>query len=399
MLESVARHGYAGTTLRELVTLAGVSKSTFYEHFDSKEDCFLATFDEILAEVSRRVGAAYRGPEDFRQRLVAGLSTFMELAIDEPAAAYLAAVESLTLGAAGVQHRERGSQAFELMIQQSFEHSPSPRPVSPTTVRAIVAGIRGVAYRHLRRGDGEDLPGLVEELVDWALGYQRPDGELVRRAVEAAAQPAPTPPEGPRSKVSWEEPPDSPESRLKLSQRERIVRAAAHVVVEHGYAGLSIPTITSAAGVSNQTFYEHFKSKRDPFLLAFEEIAGDAFAETVAAYAEAGDRIEAIGVGLRALLEHIAGNRLFARLAFFQLPTAGPVALDRADAILDNFGAFLQPESAPSEIRQGPAPALMEAIPTGIWAVIQHEIHQGRLETLPELAPDITRIALVPVVD
>jgi len=41
----------------------------------------------------------------------------------------------------------------------------------------------------------------------------------------------------------------------------------------------------------------------------------------------------------------------------------------------------------------------MEAIPTGIWAVIQYEIHQGRLETLPELAPDITRIALVPVVD
>ena len=52
MVEAVARHGFAGTTLRELVGLAGVSKSTFYEHFESKQDCFLATFDEIIAQVS-----------------------------------------------------------------------------------------------------------------------------------------------------------------------------------------------------------------------------------------------------------------------------------------------------------------------------------------------------------
>jgi AcrR family transcriptional regulator len=49
MVEAVARHGFAGTTLRELVGLAGVSKSTFYQHFESKEDCFLATFDQIIA--------------------------------------------------------------------------------------------------------------------------------------------------------------------------------------------------------------------------------------------------------------------------------------------------------------------------------------------------------------
>ena len=56
MVEAVARHGYAGTTLRELVRLAGVSKTTFYEHFESKQECFLATFDEIITQVTERVG-------------------------------------------------------------------------------------------------------------------------------------------------------------------------------------------------------------------------------------------------------------------------------------------------------------------------------------------------------
>ena len=73
MVEAVARHGYAGTTLRELVRLAGVSKSTFYEHFDSKQECFLATFDEIISQVTERVGSAYREEGDFREKLVAAV--------------------------------------------------------------------------------------------------------------------------------------------------------------------------------------------------------------------------------------------------------------------------------------------------------------------------------------
>jgi AcrR family transcriptional regulator len=401
MVETVARHGFAGTTLRELVALAGVSRTTFYEHFESKQDCFLATFDEIVAVVGERVGRAYREPEDFRGQLVAGLAAFMDLAVEEPAAARLAAVESLTLGAAGVAHRERGSQAFELMIAQSFEHSPTPREVPPMAVRAIVAGIRGVVYRRLRAGRQEELPGLVEELVDWALRYQQPDNKAVARACAAAAIAAePTSPddgdenENGREKPDWSEPPDSPRSRTELTQRERIVRAAARVVVEKGYETLSIPTISATAGTSNQTFYEHFRNKREPFIDAFEILSGELLQATAAAFATAGDQPEAIGAGIRAMLEHIAANELFARLAFFELPTAGPAALDFADKAMDSFTAFLTPELLPSEVEGSVSSPILEAIGSGIWAAIQHEIAHGREAQLPEKAPEITHIAL-----
>jgi AcrR family transcriptional regulator len=400
MVEAVARHGFTGTTLRELVALAGVSRTTFYEHFESKQDCFLATFDEIVAEVGERVGRAYREPTDFREQLVAGLAAFMDLAVEEPAAARLAAVESLTLGAAGVEHRERGSQAFELMISQSFEHSPAPREVSPIAVRAIVAGIRGVVYRRLRAGRQEDLPGLVEELVDWALRYQEPDKEAVASACAAAAlpvEPALQDLDGEEEKPDWTEPPDSALSRAELTQRERIVRAAARVVVQKGYEALSIPTISATAGTSNQTFYEHFRNKREPFIAAFEILSGEVLKETAAAFAAAGDRPQAIGVGVRAMLEHIATNELFARLAFFELPTAGPAALDYADTAMDRFTAFLTPEGLPSGIEGSVPSVILEAIGSGIWAAIQHEIAHGRRAELAELAPEITRIALAPL--
>jgi AcrR family transcriptional regulator len=402
MVEAVARHGFAGTTLRELVALAGVSRTTFYEHFDNKQECFLATFDEIVGEVGERVGRAYREPEDFRARLTAGLAAFMDLAVEEPAAARLAAVESLTLGAAGVAHRERGSQAFELMIAQSFEHSPSPRQVPAMTVRAVVAGIRGVVYRRLRADRQEELPGLVSELVDWALRYQEPDSETVARACAAAALPLDPAvdggeKDGEEAKPDWNEPPDSRRSRTELTQRERIVRAAARVVVEKGYEALSIPTISATAGTSNQTFYEHFRNKRETFIAAFEILSGELLAATAGAFAAAGDGPEAIGAGVRAMMEHIAANELFARLAFFELPTAGPAALDHADTAMDGFTAFLTPELLPSGVEGSVPSPILEAVGSGIWAAIQHEIAHGREAQLPEKAPEITRIALAPL--
>jgi AcrR family transcriptional regulator len=399
MVEAVARHGYAGTTMRELVALAGVSKSTFYQHFENKQECFLATFDEIVEELGRRVGEAYRSGGDFRERLTAGLAVFMNMAIDEPAAASLTAVESLTLGSAGVAHRERASQAFEALLQQSFDHSPSERQVSETTVRAIVAGIRGVTYRRVRSGRAEELPGLVPELVDWALCFQEPDSEATRRAIEASEREPgktspPSPPEGDQ-RPGWDEAPDSPRSRVALTQRERIVRAAARVGVERGYEALSIPAISGAAGVSNQTFYEHFASKRDAFLAAFAILGADALGTAATTFErEAANYPEAIGVGFRALLEHIANSERFAQLAFFELPTAGPVALDQADAMLDSFSAFLEPGVAPGELG-GPLPkAILEAIPSGIWAAIQHEIAHGRRQSLPEMAPELVRVVI-----
>jgi AcrR family transcriptional regulator len=402
MVEAVARHGYAGTTLRELVALAGVSRTTFYAHFESKQECFLATFDEIIAQATQRVGPTFRSRKDFRESLREGLATFMDLVVAEPDAASLVVVESLTLGAAGVGHRERGSEIFETMIRQRLDRTSPAHEVSDVTIRAIVAGIRGVVYRRLRAGQHELLPSHVDELTDWGMSYLAADSPATRRAMQTAARPLPEAKGGESVKagapttVGWEEPPDSPTSRATLTQRERILRAAARVVAAKGFDALSIPAISSAAGVSNQTFYENFSSKRDAFLASFEIVAGETLSVTATAFDTGGDRVEAIGIGMRALLEHIAGDKLFGRLAFFELPTAGAVALDRADAVMNSYTAFLEPGTLPQELGEPLPEVVLEAIGSGIWTMIQYEMAHNRVDSLPDLAPNLTRIALAP---
>src|SRR3979490_221775 len=77
MVEAVAADGYQGTSVREVIALAGVSRRSFYEHFANKQECLLATFDVIACSAMRRAGEAYLASDGpFERRLRAALAEF-----------------------------------------------------------------------------------------------------------------------------------------------------------------------------------------------------------------------------------------------------------------------------------------------------------------------------------
>lgn len=407
MVEAVRRHGYPETTIAELVALAGISKRDFYESFVSKEECFLATFDEIVERAVERVGDSYRSGEGVRERFMAALGEFAEIVTSETAAAHLVIVDSLSLGEVSVAAQAQAAGRFEAMIRQSLEEASATGEISELAIRGVVGGMRNTVYRALRAGRPEALRERVPELVDWLLGYLRAAGAAKERGSfgarlvsavsgEGAKRGEPAATGGEEPGLAWEEPANSERSREKLSQRERIMRAAAQVAVQRGYAALSIPAISAAAGVSNQTFYEHFGSKQEAFLAAFDALAQRTFEATAAAFGAWEGWLEAGAAGVAALFECFVDQPLFRTLAFFELPAAGAEALDRAEAMLDVFTMFLRPERLPPGVQKRPSETVVEALAGGLWAIVQAEIVAGRVESLPQLAPEILDFALVP---
>lgn len=389
MVEAVAQHGYQDVTVAELVALAGVSKATLYKHYKGKQDCFLATHDTIAEISAERVRTAYRDAEGFEGRLRAGFEAFVELAIAEPAAASLILIDSPALGEAAVEPRERLAASYERMFRQSF--GTGPGAVEGAAIRGIVVGVQRVTYRRLRSGESERLRDDVEPLLRWATSYVRDPGGpepasrkggRPRRATEAAAR--------------WQEPPNSARSRAELSHRERIVRAVAAAVAKRGYAELTIPTISTTAGISNQTFYECFSSKEEAFLAASQDIADLALEAVTAAFREASDWGDGIRAGLGALLAFLASNPCFARLTFIELPVAGRAAIEVADRQVGAFTALLLPPVLPEDRRSESVPLLAEAIGGAIWGLIQREVARDRVDRLPKLAAVLARVALQP---
>jgi AcrR family transcriptional regulator len=383
VLEAVPRKGFAGTTVADLVTSAGVSKGTLYEIFGSKEECFLASFDAVAAEAVRSVCAVCRTSQTREVRLSAALHRIVDLVEEYPAAASLVLVDSLSIGRRGVERREHLGAAFEALLAESFK--------GELATRVFVSGVRRVTYGHLRRGEPARLSDHVGELLDWAFSY----GSRRLAGPPATSGTAITS-ESRQVEIPWGEPPGSERSRTKLTQRERIMRAAAQIAAAEGASCLTIPAISAASGTSNQTFYEHFESKDQAFLAAFDELARIAHwkASTVAAN-EASDWTTRIVGYLRALLEHIATEPLFAKVAFIEMPTKGPGALDRADEVTGRFTSFLEPIGLPEGAEPLP-PTVVAAIGGGLRGAIQHEVATGALQALPEKAGTLAAITLAP---
>lgn len=56
MGETLVLKGFAGTTVADITQRAKVSKQTFYEHYDSKQACFLDAYARIHQHVSEAAG-------------------------------------------------------------------------------------------------------------------------------------------------------------------------------------------------------------------------------------------------------------------------------------------------------------------------------------------------------
>ena len=71
--------GYADATAEAIAREAGMSKATFYEHFDNKEDCIVALFDaatELLLH-NMREAVARDADADPRTRVRTTLDAFL----------------------------------------------------------------------------------------------------------------------------------------------------------------------------------------------------------------------------------------------------------------------------------------------------------------------------------
>jgi AcrR family transcriptional regulator len=71
-IELFAKHGFRGTTTRELASAVGVSEPVLYQHFATKRDLYTAIVDHMVAEASRsfdRVRSTLAGATDDRSFL------------------------------------------------------------------------------------------------------------------------------------------------------------------------------------------------------------------------------------------------------------------------------------------------------------------------------------------
>ena len=168
MAEAVAEHGFGPTTIAHVVSSAGVSRKTFYEHFSDKQDCFLAMYDTGIAFVLGRIVEDLEPAEDPRERLVVGLRTFLTVLADEPAFCRAIVLEMHAAGPPGVARRRAVLQVFAdryvEVNRQAREADPGIEPLSYEIALGLVGAILELVATRVEDGRTSELAELAEPL-------------------------------------------------------------------------------------------------------------------------------------------------------------------------------------------------------------------------------------------
>lgn len=171
LTEALHEVGYQKTTVSLIGQRAGVSKSDFYKHFGSKDECFFAAYEAAIERIRGQVvgACAAHQESEWPPRVRDGLAALLKLLAADPAIASISLAEGLRAGRGVYDLYQAALESFVLCLRQGAPQLLDGHPVPPTTDEAVVGGIASVLARWVLAGEGEQMVGLLPDLLEFAL--------------------------------------------------------------------------------------------------------------------------------------------------------------------------------------------------------------------------------------
>jgi AcrR family transcriptional regulator len=167
MVEVVSERGYPETRVVDVISVAGVSRKTFYELFDSKEDCFLAAYDVLLENLLGEATEAFesKSGQPWAERVAAALEILLRHLSQHPDEARFAIVEVLAAGPKALARRDSALRQFTGFLEAGRSETSVELP--GITSMAIAGGINELLYSEILHGAVARLPSRLPDLMFW----------------------------------------------------------------------------------------------------------------------------------------------------------------------------------------------------------------------------------------
>lgn len=190
-IDVVGTHGFAATSVADVIGSAHVSRTTFYEQFRDKEECFIAAYEERAGSQLEQVQDAAKRVVGPIARLQAGVREYLAALADEPAYARMALVEVLAAGPEAAVSRDLTHRRYAKLLQKWHGEVRADNPAIPQMPEEVfdcaVGGISDLLARRVRAGDAGELPGLAPVIVTFLLNLSAvPAGRELAAALAAS---------------------------------------------------------------------------------------------------------------------------------------------------------------------------------------------------------------------
>jgi AcrR family transcriptional regulator len=165
MADAMAEKGYAATSVADVLRAAKVSRETFYEQFESKEDCFMSALEAATDAVLAQAFATRPSGGTPLERFDSGLRTYLDALAAQPALSRLFLIEVYAAGPAALERRAAVQRRFAAVLDDTFGRRTAGDRFAN---EAIVAATSSMVTARLAADDLKGLRALRRPLVELA---------------------------------------------------------------------------------------------------------------------------------------------------------------------------------------------------------------------------------------
>ena len=169
-----AELGYSRASVAHITARARVSRRTFYDLFENREDCLLAVLRDAVERVSGEIAQADLAGLAWRDRVRGGLLAILSFFDREPVLARVCVVQALQGGPRVLQWREETFARLAEVLDQGRVASSRSRECTDLTAEGLVGAAFAIVYARLLASEQpEPLRNLLGELMSLiVLPYQ-----------------------------------------------------------------------------------------------------------------------------------------------------------------------------------------------------------------------------------
>lgn len=167
MAVAVRERGYRDSTVADVVRNARTSRRTFYEHFASKQDCFIALLSERNTETIQQIDAAVDPHASWRTQVRQAIEAWIHFSQEDPTItlSWIRVVPALGEDARQLQ-RETGDAFVDLIQKLTSTTEFTAAGLHPPTRQVATILLGG--FRELMATTVED-GGQIADIIDVAV--------------------------------------------------------------------------------------------------------------------------------------------------------------------------------------------------------------------------------------
>ncbi len=162
--------GVQAQTVATICERAGLSRKTFYDIFEGREECLLATFNDAVEQAAVVVEQALAVERSWCEQVRTALAALLLFFDREPGIARLLVVEALSSGPQTLQARKRALERIIMFVDEGRVEAKAGSGLPPLTAEGTVGAVFAVVHARLLEHGGSPLLELARPLTAMIVG-------------------------------------------------------------------------------------------------------------------------------------------------------------------------------------------------------------------------------------